>query len=421
VNEVPRKKDPRYEDAKRIAHDGDARARAKLAKRDDVAPEILYYLAEDPEPAVRRAIAGNAQTPVHADLILTEDADEAVRTDLATKIARLMPELDESTKGKVRELTFEVVGRLARDTLPRVRKVLAEALADVTGGASPEMAALIKHLAADAVLAVAQPLLERSSVLSDDDLLEIIAAHPPAGALVHMARRERVGADLADAIAADGDVEAVTSLLANKSAQIREETLDRLVDHAAEVEPWHEPLVTRPSLPKRSILKIAEFVADSLLDALKARQDIDDDTAAAVGEEVKRRLATKGAGGGKGKEDGQSPLDRAKQLKKKGKLNGDVISAAVNTNDRSFAIAALAVLAGLPLNIARDIIGARNAKAATALAWKAGLSMREAIQIQVRLAGVSPQSVIYAKDGTDYPLAPDDMEFQLEFFGGRTL
>jgi hypothetical protein len=78
-----------YDEEKELARHGDVKVRTRLAARDDVRPEILYYLAEDPDPAVRRKIAANAKTPRHADLILARDADETVRGDLAEKIARL--------------------------------------------------------------------------------------------------------------------------------------------------------------------------------------------------------------------------------------------------------------------------------------------------------------------------------------------
>ena len=51
--------DQEYEDAKRLARSDDVNARRKLALRADMRPEILYFLAEDKDAQVRRAIAGN--------------------------------------------------------------------------------------------------------------------------------------------------------------------------------------------------------------------------------------------------------------------------------------------------------------------------------------------------------------------------
>ena len=68
-----------YREAKRLAGDADTGVRVRLAQRDDVQPEVLYFLAEDDAPEVRRAIAANDTTPRQADQILVEDVDDEVR------------------------------------------------------------------------------------------------------------------------------------------------------------------------------------------------------------------------------------------------------------------------------------------------------------------------------------------------------
>ena len=61
-----------YDTQKQLAHDGNHEERRELAQRGDVRPEILYYLASDPDTEVRRNIARNHKTPRHADLLLNE-------------------------------------------------------------------------------------------------------------------------------------------------------------------------------------------------------------------------------------------------------------------------------------------------------------------------------------------------------------
>lgn len=102
-----------YEEAKAIAHDGDDTAREELANRDDIAPELLYYLAEDELAAVRRAVAMNSATPMHADLLLARDGDDGVRAALAGKIAEwaAMGGPQESTR--LRDMANEALMLLA--------------------------------------------------------------------------------------------------------------------------------------------------------------------------------------------------------------------------------------------------------------------------------------------------------------------
>ena len=59
---------------------------------------------------------------------------------------------------------------------------------------------------------------------------------------------------------------------------------------------------------------------------------------------------------------------------------------------------------------------AGSAKGITALAWKAGLGMRVATQLQLRMGGIPPGDVLHARDGVDYPLTDEEMTWQLDFF-----
>ncbi|MCH8002591.1 MAG: hypothetical protein IIA34_13165, partial [Proteobacteria bacterium] len=83
-----------YQESKRLARDDDPEVRAGLAERQDLRPEILYFLAEDDSAKVRCRIAANLKTPRQADLVLARDDNEAVRHHLANKIRDLLPELD---------------------------------------------------------------------------------------------------------------------------------------------------------------------------------------------------------------------------------------------------------------------------------------------------------------------------------------
>src|SRR5204862_1833089 len=95
---------------------------------------------------------------------------------------------------------------------------------------------------------------------------------------------------VADAVAATSDVPAVSRLLPNASAQIREETLDRIIDRAPSVTAWHAPLVQRPKLSATAAKRLAHFVAASLLKELQERKDLSADALKAVAEVVHSRL-----------------------------------------------------------------------------------------------------------------------------------
>ncbi len=404
-----------YEESKGLARRGDAAERKSLAARTDVKPEILYYLADDPEPKVRRQIAVNDAVPRRVDLKLARDADEDVRSGLAGKIARLAPGLTADEQDTIGRMTHEALVILARDEAPRVRRILSEALKDVAD-APPEV---IGRLARDVELVVAGPVLEFSPVLTDEDLLEIIAGDPVHGSLAAISRRARVAGPVADAISDTGDAEAIAALLANPSTQIREETLDSIIERAVDVESWHLPLVKRPKLPARAALRLARFVARSLLETLTERKDLDPDTALAVAAEVRKRLdeehAAERAADAVAKLEGESPLDAARRLLDEGKLDQAAVAQILETGDGDFVMAALAVLAGLPLKVIEKTVQTKSVKGLVAVAWKAGLPMRLAERLQGKLAKIPPRNVMLARGGTDYPLSDEELEWQLDF------
>ena len=411
-----------YEEAKELVRHDDPEVRRKLAARVDISAEILYFLAEDPAPEVRREIASNTAAPRQADLLLVRDADEEVRKDLALKIARLAPELDEDGVSRVQQATREALEALARDQITRVRQLLSETLKDVAHAPAD----VIKRLARDVELAVAGPVLEFSPVLTDNDLLEIINADPVNGALSAISRRSTVAPTVSDAIASSDDEQAITELLSNSSAQIREETLDMLIDRAPEIEAWHSPMVRRPQLSATAATRLAGFVADTLLKVLEVREDLDAETAEAVKQEFHRRIET-----GESVEETdfveateaeeaveESPYEIALRLKETGQLNQALLAGAVASEDRRFANAYLAAAAEMPLEAVQKAVGMQSVKGLVALVWKAGFSMALAVDIQKYIAKIPANKILKPTDDGDFPLSEDDLSWQIDLFDG---
>ncbi len=414
-----------YKEAKGLARHEDPKVRQALALRKDLRPEILYFLADDSSPQVRRAAAANTSTPGKANLKLASDADDAVRTDLAEKVARVVPELSAEERDTLRHTTHEALEILARDQITRVRQILSETLKDVAD-APPDV---IKTLARDTELAVAGPVLEFSPVLTDEDLLELIGSDPAQGGLAAISRRAQVHESVADAVAATDDVEAIADLLANPSAQIREETLDNLIDRAPGVKAWHAPLVGRPHLTSAATTRLAHFVADHLLDVLQERADLDAETLETVKTVVRHRIgddapddAISGAKAGDSASaavdslTAEPPLAVAQRLYEAGKLGENVIAHALNVNDHAFVLTALTVRAELPVEVVQKVFSSCSAKGLVAVAWRGGLSMKLAVAIQQRMARIPPAEVLGPVQGANYPLGEEEMRWHLEFF-----
>ncbi|GEO80982.1 hypothetical protein ROR02_11130 [Pararhodospirillum oryzae] len=412
-----------YEEARSLARHDDADVRAALARRADTMPEVLYFLAEDPDPAVRRAIADNRATPCQANLLLSDDEDPEVRLLLAQKIATLAPCLSENERDRVRCQTYEALARLARDQIPVVRQVVAETLKDVAD-APPSV---IGRLARDAEIAVAAPVLAFSPVLTDEDLLEVIRTQPGTARLSAIAGRAGLAFPVADALAACDDVEAIAAMLSNHGAQIREETLDALIERAPTVTLWHEPLVHRPRLHAGAAQRLAMFVADTLVEALMLRKDLDPSSAAAVSEVVHRRLRGSGSTRETGRLADFGPDWRrtlrdahASCLSRRTAhaLGQADVAIALSDEDRgrADAVAVLATLANVSPFAVAAAVNAASAKGVVSVAWKAGLSPEFAMILQRQLAHVPPDEILAPTDDGRFPLSEEEMLWQVEMF-----
>ena len=407
-----------YRDAKEMARHDDPAVRYSLAQRSDAPPEILFFLSADASPSVRRAIAENAATPHQAHVALANDADGDVRSGLAAKLARVLPDLPEAEREKVRRSVFDSLSVLALDQLTRVRQVVAETLKDVADAPSD----VINRLARDSEIVVAGPVLEFSPVLTEEDLEQIIHDGPVGGGLNAIARRNGLSERIADTVVGTDHDEAVADLLRNESAQIRETTLDLLIDRAPPRSAWHHPLVCRPHLPAGAAKKLALFVADNLLQVLLQRQDLDRETLEAVREVVHRRLGDSAGGDGETAMlapdfiEAAPPVSVARRLKDAGRMDANMIVKALLAADFSFVVAALMVCGDMDEQVVKQPFAARNAKGIVALTWKAGLSPNIALQVQQKMARLPPDEVIGPSADGDFALSVDEMTWQLEFF-----
>lgn len=410
LNSVSSKK-LRYEEARKALETHAKKVREHLAGQEGVEPEILYYLASDQSCIVRRRVAANPSTPQQANKILSADIDEDVRCELARKIGRLVPGLSEEDSSRVRDLAIEVMERLAHDSLPRVRAILAEEIKS----ARNVPAWIVRQLAQDLELIVCAPVLEYSPLLSDDDLIEIVAGAHVEGRLSSIAKRQHVSENLSDAIVASFDVSAVAALLANPNAQIREEALDRIVESAAEIEAWHQPVVMRADLSLRAVRRIAGFVSSALLRTLAERGGLDENTASFLNKRVRERIESEGIG-----TDIETSEDLAasqvKSAQAAGGLNDEFVLAAIDENNRPLVSCSLAALAGVPKQVVDRILVSQSGKAITALVWKANLAMRVSAKIQNVVAKLPRAKMALAREGMHFPMTQEEMEWHLSYF-----
>ena len=351
----------------------DDAARVGLAERADTPPEMLFFLANDPSIGVRAAIAANAAAPPLADRLLAGDAEPGVRRVLARKLASLAPLLDPGSTDRQRRTSWEAMRLLIEDEAVVVRSAVTELVAEQAGIPRP----LILHLARDVAMAVAEPVLRGSPVLEEEDLLDLIADPPVPDTLGAIARRPNLPERPADAIVARDDSAAITALLGNATARLREATLLVIARRCGEHQPWQNALVRRPALPAAVVEGLRGLLAEEALRVLAARRDLDGNALAAL-----------------------RPAAPAQEPESEG---GGVDEASFVAAARRGSLAdcgrILAALSGLPAGVVTRALATRGAPVLVALCWKAGLSGRAATFAQLRLTGSAPDELLVLPGG----------------------
>ena len=369
---------------------------------------MLYYLADDSDASVRRDIAANPSTPIQADAKLVADADDEVRQELARKIGRIVPGLGEGDAAALREKTIEVLEILAQDQMAKVRAIVAEEIKSSRN--VPK--AIVDKLARDVEDTVALPILEYSPLLGDDDLREIIAAGTSSSRLSAIAGRRSVSEIVADDVTATLDIPAISALLTNENAQIREETLDKIIDQAQGVEALHRPLALKPELSIRAMKRIAGFVASALVHRMLETAALEEEQAEDVLERVRDRIAGERVG-----EDEEAELaKKARDFMDRGMLTDSFMVENIEANRRELLMQCLAVLADVQVSVVRKVVHSKSGRAVTALAWSAGLKMRTAYELQTKFALVPSAQLLHGKDGDKFPIGEDELEWHLSYF-----
>ena len=402
-----------YEEAKRIARAGTVEERAALARRSDLAPELLFYLATDQEGVVRAAVAANDSTPAQANRLLADDGDEQVRATLARKIAALAPTLDAESRDRLQRLTAETLRKLVEDTAVSVRAAIADVVKEMPDAPRE----LILRLARDVEIDVCGPVLEFSPLLTTEDLLRLIEQPPNPDALAAIARRPHLNETVSDAIAATASSPAIVSLLRNSSAQIREATLDSLIARAADHVEWHEPLVNRPKLSPRAARALAAIVADHLVRSLAARPDLDPSTIEFLRRQTAARLAWRTPDVGTHRSDHPQPAEamaKAADLTIRGLLDDATLLAAASRGEARLVAAMLARAASLPLAVVDRAVTLRSAKGLVSVCWKGGFSPKVLEAVQGLLGRLPPSGMLVA-NGESWPLSEEEMRWQLAF------
>jgi uncharacterized protein (DUF2336 family) len=157
-----------------------------------------------------------------------------------------------------RELMRDILERLAENVEMTIRIALAERLADDITAPHD----LILLLADDRIV-VARPLILRSALLSDADMLNLIAEASVAHHEI-VAQRPNIGERVTEALSKSEAETVLVALVKNATAHIGSHTYETLVEKSRRFAGIQEPLVHRDDMPPTLATRMTAWVSDAL-------------------------------------------------------------------------------------------------------------------------------------------------------------
>jgi uncharacterized protein (DUF2336 family) len=296
---------------------------------------------------------------------LLQDPSTAARADIAGKVAGQYR--DSVLNDTERQIATDIFRVMIKDAAVRVREALSHNLKATMD--LPHDLALA--LARD-VESVALPMIESSTVLTEDDLVEIVQSSSPSKQ-VAVARRSNVPLRVADALIESRNDEAVATLVGNSGAELTEKALLKVIDGYADAEQVHEGIVRRQQLPITVAERLVAIVSESLRDYLVAHHELSPNVAADLILESRERATVSLLSTGANELD---VLKLVRQLQDNGRLTPSLILRALCTGDLGLFEASVAVLANAPIVNVRTLIHDKGRLGLWSIYMRTGLPER---------------------------------------------
>lgn len=252
--------------------------------------------ARDPFERARRAAAAKAALSqggaAHALFAAARERSPEARGLLVQGLNELCLKSGVTLSESERALVYEIFGTLLETVQTNVRVSLSDHLADREDAPKD----LLLRLARDAI-EVAEPVLARSLVLEDEDLVPIVLGEGEDHQLA-VTRRRSLSGSLTEALARGDNETVLVAMLSNPGAEVDEEVMIRIAEGAADRPALHGPLAGRQDLSMRVARRLYGVVGPRLKEAIETRL---------------KELEAAGGGGGAEKDSLRAALDEANE------------------------------------------------------------------------------------------------------------
>ena len=202
-------------------------------------------------------------------LELARDVSAASRRALLSTVTDLFGERPEVLTERERALMSDILSKLLREVEIAVRRDLAAQLAE-----GPDPPQELPPALASEETELVRPLLVRTTLLHDPELIEVVA-HRTLQHQLAIAMRRMASAEAGDGLLEGSDTDVIKALLEDPNPKVAEATMDYLVEESRRVDSYQEPLVKRESLKPALARRLTLWVAAALRSHLLERADLD--------------------------------------------------------------------------------------------------------------------------------------------------
>lgn len=215
-----------------------------------------------PTPVPGRSETGTdndmASSPYEKLLELAHQRALKGKGGLAASVAEMCLASKASLTERELELAFDILRLLVGKVEVNVRRHIADYLAD----RQDVPADLIRSLAVDDI-GVAYPILAHNTLLTADDLVDVIDTCSPRHRQA-IAIRAHIPQSVTDPLVACDEIEVLVTLLCNETADISETAMEHLIERSLDIETFREPLVHRKEMDDAMARRIYIWAGDSL-------------------------------------------------------------------------------------------------------------------------------------------------------------
>lgn len=315
-------------------------------------------------------------SPADVERLLT-DRSATARAETVEKIAGGI--VDAGFSETERREAEEIFRLLVNDAEVLVRQTLAETLKSV-----PDLPHDIAKTLASDIADVATPMLSFSSVLSDEDLFDIISSKSELHQIA-VASRDVVSEAVSEKLASSGSEDVVATLMHNEGAEISETTYEKVLDEYGESEKIQEPMAHRSKLPITVTERLVTMVSDKLRDHLVTHHEMSPSIATDLILESREKTMIGFIKDGASHSD---LVDLINQLHENGRLTPTIILRALCVGDVDFFETAMAKYSNIAVSNVHILVNDAGGKGLKQLCKKSNIpgGLQEIMKVGLEVA-----------------------------------